>query len=80
MQSYLQAGLKSYLQSTLKKLFPASHAATVLMYRAGVHNRFSTAGRVMFSFMNYGRQWVQDIFIFALLLFCFHASVWPSFY
>ena len=38
---------------------------------AGRHDLFTISGRMTFIFMNFGRQWVQDIFVFALLLFCF---------
>jgi len=37
--------------------------------RAGKHNLFAIADRITFTFMNYGRQWVQHILYFALLLF-----------
>jgi len=30
----------------------------------GPHNLFATAGRITFNFINYGRQWVEDIFSF----------------
>jgi len=35
-------------------------------HRTGVHNLFAVAGRITFIFMNYGRQPVQDIFIFCI--------------
>jgi len=34
--------------------------------RAGIHNLFVIASHIMFIFMNYGRQSVQDIFIFCI--------------
>jgi len=46
------------------------------------------AGRISFTFMNYGRQYIEDILYFALILFCSHTLslpcfpmfVWTSFY
>jgi len=34
-----------------------------------MHNLFAIASRITFIFMIYRRQWIQDISIFALLLF-----------
>jgi len=31
-----------------------------------VHNLLAITGRIMYTFMNYGRQWVQDISIFCI--------------
>jgi len=46
------------------------------LINARVHNLFDVAGRITFIFMNYSRQYFQDIFrFFALLLFCLHTSV-----
>ena len=40
--------------------------------KPGVHNLVAIARRIAYIFMNYVRQWVKDIYIFVLLLFCFH--------
>jgi len=40
---------------------------TMLCFRAGVHNLFAVVGCITLSFMNYGREWAQDIFIFLLV-------------
>ena len=31
-----------------------------------MHNLLAIAGRITFIFMNYGRQWIQDIFVFGI--------------
>jgi len=38
-----------------------------LQWKAGVHNLFVIADRITFVFMNYSRQWVQDIYIFSIV-------------
>ena len=48
--------------------------------KLGVYNHFAIAGRITFNFMNYGRQWVQDIFTFCIvsvLLPCTEPSLVP---
>jgi len=42
------------------------------LLRAGMHNLFACPVRNKIIFINYGRQWVQDILFFVLLLFCSH--------
>jgi len=45
------------------------------LYEARVYNRSPISGRITFIFMNYGRQWVQDIFyVFSVL----HLHTKPS--
>jgi len=46
---------------------------------SGLHNLFSISGRITFTCMNSGRQWVQDILYFTFLLSCIHTlSLYPA--
>jgi len=39
---------------------------SMIYLRSGVHNLFAIAGGITFIFMNYRRQWFQEMFIFCV--------------